>query len=85
MKLFKVGQRVKVFTRPDSTIYKGTIINMNDFREPTMKYCVDMDDTDLFRDYQFVGEDNLEIDRNEEQWLRNIPTKTYTIHIQPLN
>ena len=37
----------------------GTIININDFREPHMKYCIDLDEYEI--DYVFVGENDIEL------------------------
>ena len=37
----------------------GTIININDYREPSMKYCVDLDEYD--EEYVFVGEKDIEL------------------------
>ena len=37
----------------------GTIININPFREPSMRYCIDLDDYD--KDFVFVGKERLEL------------------------
>lgn len=36
--------------------YKGEIININDYREPSMKYAVGIDG---FDDYVFIGENQI--------------------------
>ena len=53
----KVGDRVLVKDNQGNK-WLGTIININDFREPSMKYCVDLDSYN--KDYVFVGEDDIE-------------------------
>lgn len=40
----KVRDRVVVIDSKGFQIATGTIININDFREPSMKYAVDVDD-----------------------------------------
>ena len=50
--MLKVRDRVLVKDRQGNK-WLGTIININDYREPSMKYCVDLDEYD--KDYVFVG------------------------------
>ena len=50
----KVGDRVWV-----NKSIRGTIANVSDFRPPSMKYAVDLDNYD--GDYIFVGEDALSL------------------------
>lgn len=50
----KVGDRVLV-----NKAHRGTIANVSDYRPPSMKYAVDLDNYD--GDYIFVGEDALSL------------------------
>ncbi len=52
-----VGDRVKVITDNGKFLGEGTIVNINEFREPSLKYAVNADFYDV--DYIFVGEENL--------------------------
>lgn len=54
----KVKDRVLVKDKQGKK-WLGTIININPFREPSMRYCVDLDDYD--EDVVFVGEKDLEL------------------------
>lgn len=54
----KVNDRVLVKDNK-GTKWLGTIININNYREPSMQYCVDLDD--YAEDYVFVGEDDIEL------------------------
>lgn len=54
----KVKDRVLVKDKQGNK-WLGTIININDYREPSMRYCVDLDKYD--KDYVFVGEDDIEL------------------------
>lgn len=54
--MYKVGDRVLV--KIGGTKIPGTIVNINDYREPFMKYAIDLDDYKV--DYIFVGENILE-------------------------
>lgn len=54
--MYKVGDRVLVKIK--GTKMPGTIVNINDYREPCMKYAIDLDDYKV--DYIFVGENELE-------------------------
>ena len=46
--------------------YKVEVINVNDYREPSMKYAVDIiystnvRYTDIYEDYAFVGQDFID-------------------------
>lgn len=48
----KVGDRVLVMDN-NHIYHKGTIYNINKFREPSMRYAIDLDDYD--EDLIFVG------------------------------
>lgn len=50
----KVGDRVWV-----NKVHRGTIANVSDYRPPSMKYAVDLDNYE--GDYIFVGEDALSL------------------------
>jgi len=53
----QVRDRVTVIDSGGSPLAEGTIVNINDFREPQFKYAVDVDSyTD---DLLFFGEENL--------------------------
>lgn len=59
MKLFplRVRDRVTVLNNQGVSVGEGTIVNINDYREPNAKYAVD---TDFYKeDFLFVGEQNL--------------------------
>ena len=62
--MLKVRDRVLVKDRQGNK-WLGTIININDYREPSMKYCVDLDEYD--EDYVFVGEKDIEL-AGEKKW-----------------
>lgn len=49
-------------------LYKATIINVNEFREPCMKYVVELDEYSDMGDL-FIGEDSIVsiLDGGEEQ------------------
>lgn len=53
----KVMDRV-VITANNGQKFHGRVANINDFREPSMKYAVDVDGYD--EDVVFVGEDRIE-------------------------
>lgn len=53
--MYKVGDIVIVKDLKGNK-YKGEIININDYREPRMKYAVDIDG---FNDYVFIGENQI--------------------------
>ena len=50
--MYKVGDRVIVLAK-----FHGSIVNISDYREPSMKYCIDLDE--YKDDYVFVGEKEL--------------------------
>lgn len=52
-----VGDRVEIFNNSGINLGKGTIVNINEFREPKHKYAVDADFHS--KDYVFAGENNL--------------------------
>lgn len=53
----KYAIRTKVIVRDATgTKFEGTIVNINDYREPDMKYAVDLGLEDLV----FVGEESIE-------------------------
>lgn len=55
----------KVFVRDGfGKEWKGTIENVSHYREPSMKYAVDLDDFDL-DDYVFVGEELIRVCEEE--------------------
>lgn len=54
---YKVGERVTVVDDKGNFFSTGTIINVNDFREPDKKYAVDVDS--FLEDVMFLGEANL--------------------------
>ena len=53
--MYKVGDRVIVLGK-----FHGRIVNINDYREPSMKYCIDLDE--YKDDYVFVGEKELTVE-----------------------
>ena len=57
MSNFNVGDRVEVFDEKHGKIGKGTIVNINKFREPDMMYAIDLNH--FKEDYIFVGKENL--------------------------
>lgn len=54
---FKAKERVVVVNDKGNYFSTGTIVNVNDFREPDQKYAVDVDFFD--EDYMFLGDANL--------------------------
>ena len=53
----KYAIRMKVLVRDAAgTKFEGTIVSINDYREPDMKYAVDLGLEDLV----FVGEESIE-------------------------
>lgn len=52
-----IGDRVKIFNNSGIHLGLGTIVNINNYREPSMKYAIDADFYD--EDYIFVGKENL--------------------------
>jgi len=60
----KVGDRVEIRNNKGILIGKGTIANINDFREPSMKYAID---ADFYKsDFVFAGEEHLKLIKEEE-------------------
>lgn len=54
----KVGDRVEILGKNGSIIGEGTIYNINEFREPSMIYAVDVDGME---DVLFFGESQLRV------------------------
>lgn len=61
----KVGDRVEILGKNGSIIGEGTIYNINEFREPSMIYAVDVDG---YGDVLFFGESQLRV----KEWGDNI-------------
>lgn len=55
MSEIKVGDRV-IITDLKGNKYHGVVANINEFREPCMKYVIDIKD---FDDVVFVGEEQI--------------------------
>lgn len=55
----KVGDRVEILGKDDNLIGEGTIYNINEFREPSMIYAVDVDG--YTEDVLFFGESQLRV------------------------
>lgn len=55
----KVGDRVEILDENGNVIGEGTIYNINEFREPSMIYAVDVDGYD--EDVLFFGEWQLRV------------------------
>ncbi|MEI2465053.1 hypothetical protein [Niallia taxi] len=53
----QVKDRVFIIDKDSNNVAEGTIININDFREPNMKYAVDVDG--YTEDLLFFGESQL--------------------------
>ncbi len=53
----KVRDRVAIKSITGQPMIEGTIININDFREPSQKYAVDIDG--YTEDVLFFGEEHL--------------------------
>ena len=51
-----MSERVEVKGN-NNTWHKGTLININEYREPEMRYCVLLDDYQ--EDFVFVPEDKI--------------------------
>ena len=61
----ELNEGTKVFVRDDfGKEWKGTIVNESNYREPSMKYAVDLDDFYL-DDYVFVGEERIRVCEGE--------------------
>lgn len=61
MSEIKVGDRV-IITDLKGNKYRGVLVNINDFRDPCMKYAIDIKG---FGDVVFVGEE--QIDKEDTQ------------------
>lgn len=55
----KVGDRVEILGKDGNVIGEGTIYNINEFREPSMIYAVDVDG--YAEDVLFFGESQLRV------------------------
>ena len=53
----KVIDRVVILNKNGSPVAEGVIVNINDLREPNMKYAVDVDE--YVEDILFFGEEHL--------------------------
>jgi hypothetical protein len=53
----KVRDRVVIIDNNGNPLAEGTIVNINNFREPSMKYAVDVDG--YTEDLLFFGESQL--------------------------
>lgn len=53
----QVRDRVTILDANGNSLANGTIVNINDFREPSMKYAVDVDGYD--EDVLFFGSKQL--------------------------
>ncbi|WP_342512289.1 hypothetical protein MKY34_16925 [Sporosarcina sp. FSL K6-1522] len=53
----KARDRVTVLNNDGIPMGEGSIVSVNDFREPEMKYAIDADFYD--EDYLFLGKENL--------------------------
>jgi hypothetical protein len=53
----QVKDRVEIIGPDGKPIIRGTIININDYREPSLKYAVEVDG--YTEDYMFFGENQL--------------------------
>lgn len=59
----KVGDRVAIRNNKGIFIGKGTIVNINEFREPSMIYAIE---ADFYKsDFIFAGEEHLTILKGE--------------------
>lgn len=74
---FKVKERVVVTNLFNKPVCEGEIVNINDFREPALRYAVQVDGYD---DVIFVGKSDLqkleensmnELIKNVEQWAKD--------------
>ena len=52
-----VGTRV-IVTDVARTEFSGNLININEYREPSLRYCVELDD---FADLVFVGRNQIRV------------------------
>jgi len=65
---FKVQDKVEIVNEKGEKLAEGVIYNVNDFREPSMKYAVDIEG---FSDFVFVGESQLRPVKKEVEHLIN--------------
>lgn len=54
---FKVQDKVAIVDANGNKLAEGEIYNINDFREPSMKYAVNVEG---YEDFLFVGKSNLQ-------------------------
>ncbi|QOV08395.1 hypothetical protein Kirov_196 [Bacillus phage Kirov] len=66
---FKVRDKVEVLNRKGKKVAEGVIYNINDFREPSLKYAVDVEG---FSDFVFVGEEQLRPVKEKPEHLINV-------------
>lgn len=59
MREIQVEDRVKIVDKDGNVIAKGTVYNINEFREPSMIYAVDVDG--YSDDVLFFGEQQLKL------------------------
>lgn len=59
----QIGNRVTIIDTHGNPLGQGTIFNINNYREPSLKYAVDLDG--YTEDLMFLGE-NLLV-KNEEE------------------
>lgn len=60
--MFKVKDKVKITNSQGTFIGEGIIVNINDFREPSQKYAVEVD---FYHDFIFAGNEHLELIKGE--------------------
>lgn len=63
----KVRDKVIVLDKDGNKIGEGTIININEFREPDMMYAVDV--VGYEEDYIFCGESQLKLKKEDNIYL----------------
>lgn len=64
MSELKVGDRVEIRNNKGVFVGEGTIANINEFREPSMKYAVE---ADFYKsDFVFAGEEHLKLIKEEK-------------------
>lgn len=59
----QVRDNVDIVNSSGVMVAKGTIVNINDYREPSMKYAVDV--VGYTEDVLFFGEDSLIRSKND--------------------
>lgn len=65
---FKVNDEVMIVDNFGNKVAEGVVYNVNEFREPSMKYAVDVEGYD---DFLFVGDLNLKPVKKEVEHLIN--------------